>query len=99
MLVHEVLAPTWVWQHQAVAADDPSTSDATVLVGRNDELSTLRDALGAARAGRPTAVLLTGEPGIGKTRLADEAAIVARADGMRVLRGEADASRRDPMEL
>jgi tetratricopeptide (TPR) repeat protein len=55
--------------------------------------------LDAAHAGRPTVVLVTGEAGIGKTRLADEAAAVARAGELRVLRGEADPSRREPMEL
>lgn len=53
----------------------------------------------AVRAGRPTIVLLTGEAGIGKTRLADEAAQMARIRRMRVLRGEADTSTRRPMEL
>ena len=55
----------------------------------------VRATLHAARAGQPTTALQDGEAGIGKTRLADEAAVIARADGMRVLRGEADASRRD----
>ena len=70
-----------------------------VLVARDDELMMVRAALDAARSGRPTIALLMGEAGIGKTRLADEASMIARADGMRVLRGEADASRRGPMEL
>jgi predicted ATPase len=70
-----------------------------VLVGRDQELTVLRAALDAARSGRPTIALLVGEPGIGKTRLADEAAIMARASRMRVLRGEANRSRREPMEL
>jgi hypothetical protein len=74
-------------------------STAGDLVGRDDELMMLQAALDAARSGRPTIVLLTGEAGIGKTRLADEVALTARAGGMRVLRGEADASRREPMEL
>ena len=76
-----------------------SAPTAGVLVGRDDELTMMRAALDAARSGRPTIVLVMGEAGIGKTRLADEAAVMARADGMRVLRGEADASRREPMEL
>ena len=59
----------------------------------------LRAVLDAGRSGGPTIALLVGEPGIGKTRLADEAAIMARAHGMRVLRGEANRSRREPMEL
>ena len=70
-----------------------------VLVGRDDELAMVRDALDTARLRRPTVALVMGEAGIGKTRLADEAAVMARAYGMRVLRGEADASRREPMEL
>ena len=59
----------------------------------------LQAALEEGRSGRPTITLLVGEPGIGKTRLADEAAIMARANGMRVLRAEANRSRREPMEL
>ena len=73
-----------------MAPDDEarSTSTAGVLVGRDDELSMLQAALDAARSARPTIALLVGEAGIGKTRLADEAAVMARADGMRVLLGE-----------
>jgi hypothetical protein len=70
-----------------------------LLVGRDEELATLRAAFDAAAEGWPTIVLVIGEAGIGKTRLADEAAAMARAAGMRVLRGEADASVREPMEL
>jgi predicted ATPase len=75
------------------------TEPADVLVGRDGELAALRAAFDTAAAGRPTIVLLTGEAGIGKTRLTDEAAVLARAAGMRVLRGEADAAARRPMEL
>ncbi len=70
-----------------------------VLVGRDHELKMLRATLDAGRSDGPTIALLVGEPGIGKTRLADEAAIMARANGMRVLRGEASRSQREPMEL
>lgn len=72
---------------------------ADVLVGRDAELAVLRAVCDTAAAGRPSVVLLTGEAGIGKTRLADEAAALARSCGMRVLRGEADAAVRRPMEL
>lgn len=44
---------------------------AAKFVGRDDELAVIAD-LGAKRAGRahrPRAVLVTGEPGIGKSRL------------------------------
>src|SRR4051812_19079635 len=42
---------------------------------------------------------MVGEPGIGKTRLVNEAAVMARAAQMRVLRGQADRASREPMEL
>ena len=69
------------------------------LVGRERELAVLQEALRTARTGRSGVTLVVGEPGIGKTRLLDEAATIARAAGMRVLRGEADRTWRDPMEL
>jgi len=56
-------------------------------VGRQSELHELQAALDAAIAGRGGVLLLTGEPGIGKTRLAEEAAGLAERQGMRVLWG------------
>ena len=49
-----------------------------VFVGRERELERLREALDAALAGRGSLQLLLGEPGIGKTRLAEELATYAR---------------------
>ena len=40
------------------------------LVGRTDELATLKDALRRSQGGRGVTALVTGEPGVGKSRLA-----------------------------
>jgi predicted ATPase len=57
---------------------------ANLFVGRQNELEEILAAVNAALAGRGKVLFLTGEPGIGKTRLADEAAIRAASRGMRV---------------
>jgi len=61
------------------------------LVGRDQQLAVLRDAWSAARGGRGQLVLLSGEPGIGKTRLAEEAEGIARCHAARVLWGRCHA--------
>jgi DNA-binding SARP family transcriptional activator len=58
-----------------------------VFVGRERELEQLASALDDAFAGRGRLVLLVGEPGIGKSRLADELIAHARARRARVLVG------------
>ena len=58
-----------------------------VFVGREQELATLRAAFDAALAGQAQVVLLVGEPGIGKTRLAEELATYAALRGAQVLWG------------
>ena len=58
-----------------------------VLVGRQDELSQLEDALLSANRGDGSFVLLAGEAGIGKTRLATELTRRARKLGCDVLWG------------
>jgi DNA-binding CsgD family transcriptional regulator/tetratricopeptide (TPR) repeat protein len=58
-----------------------------VFVGRVRELGELGRALDAARAGSGTVVLVAGEAGIGKTRLASELAARARDEGFEVLLG------------
>ena len=57
------------------------------LVGRDDQLAALDGILADARGGRGRVVLVAGEPGIGKTRLAEEAARRAAAAGMGVAWG------------
>jgi DNA-binding SARP family transcriptional activator len=58
-----------------------------VFVGRERELDELRASLEDAFAGRSRLVLVGGEPGIGKSRLAGELASHAAGRGARVLSG------------
>jgi class 3 adenylate cyclase/tetratricopeptide (TPR) repeat protein len=57
------------------------------FVGRTDELARLEARLEDARGGRGSIVVLAGEPGVGKTRVAEEFAERAAASGAQVLRG------------
>ncbi|MFQ6030555.1 MAG: AAA family ATPase, partial [Dehalococcoidia bacterium] len=57
------------------------------FVGRYQEMSQLRVALEAAAAGEGKLVMLAGEPGIGKTRTAQELAAFARRQSIQVLWG------------
>jgi tetratricopeptide (TPR) repeat protein len=66
-----------------MAGPAPSNS----FVGRERELAELGGALDDADTGRGRLFLLSGEPGIGKTRLAEEIATEASARGMRVAWG------------
>lgn len=65
------------------------TEEAPGLIGRQRELAQVREHLGIAQKGRLTAVLVEGDPGIGKTHLLNSAADTAAREGMRVLRGGA----------
>ena len=58
------------------------------FVGRQTELAGLGEALSAAEQSRPSITLITGEAGIGKSRLVREHEQRARAAGALVLRGE-----------
>ena len=57
------------------------------MVGRDPDLAALVGALDAAAGGAATYAVLTGDPGIGKSRLSAELAAVARARGVDVLVG------------
>src|SRR4051794_7848003 len=85
---------------KAILAQDPSLDLASAgeetrktegwsgaFVGRQAELNDLRAGLEAAIAGHGRLFLLSGEPGIGKSRLADELTREARTRGAIVLSG------------
>lgn len=70
----------------APPAPDPATTTrsgiaAAPLVGRAAELAELASRWDAAATGRPSLVLVRGDPGVGKTRLVTEAAERARLQG------------------
>ena len=65
----------------------PRVSSQTI-VGRDEPLRLLDDLLAAAQLGQPQVVLLAGEAGVGKTRLAQELEGHAREHGFLVLHGE-----------
>lgn len=67
------------------------------LFGRSRELYDISSSFDLARAGSTQITLLTGEPGIGKTRLAREAAAAAAAQGARVLVGRCEQSATLPL--
>ncbi|HEY7370877.1 MAG TPA: AAA family ATPase [Polyangia bacterium] len=62
-------------------------SQGGTFVGREAERGEIHAALARAAAGQGGLLLLVGEPGIGKTRLADEASDDARARGFEVVWG------------
>ena len=69
------------------ATPAPRESGRSAFAGREAELAELLGALRDAFGGRGRLVLVAGEPGIGKSRLAEELAARARAQGARVLVG------------
>jgi DNA-binding SARP family transcriptional activator len=85
--------------HQSILRQDPaleletrSAAEATpdvrgAFVGREPELAELMAGLDDAVAGRGRLFLLQGEPGIGKSRLADELMSRAKTRGARVITG------------
>ncbi len=66
---------------------EPIRSASPVFVGRDVEMAELAAGLEDAIGGRGRLFLITGEPGIGKTVLAEQLAAHARARGVRVLWG------------
>ena len=84
--------------HEAILRQDPELDLAEPaaqaaarsrgdFVGREDELAAMTGGIDGALTRRPALFLLAGEPGIGKSRLADELAARAATRGLRVLWG------------
>lgn len=67
--------------------DMPRLGSGIPLVARGRELRALRAAYTAAAGGQAAAVLLSGDAGVGKTRMVEELAAHARGDGALVLTG------------
>src|SRR5674476_148441 len=77
------------------ATDSQQTAQSSLapfpLVGRATEMAELRSLLDAAERGQGRTVFLSGEPGIGKTRLSEELAHEAARRGWTVALGRAYA--------
>jgi len=89
------------WDASASTFPLPSllaTATDVELVGRADELGRLEAAWRDALAGRVTIALVSGEPGIGKTRLVSEFARARHAGGAAVLAGRCDEELGVPFE-
>jgi DNA-binding SARP family transcriptional activator len=71
----------------APVAAPVTAAEVSAFVGREPELAQLLAGLDEVEAGRGRVFLLAGEPGIGKSRLAEELAAHARARGALVLVG------------
>jgi DNA-binding SARP family transcriptional activator len=72
------------------AAGPPPAPGPGAFVGRSAELRRLKAAWADTQAGRRRTILVAGEAGIGKTRLATELASQAERDGAVVLAGRCD---------
>jgi DNA-binding SARP family transcriptional activator len=72
---------------RAPTGDRPAMSAGGAFVGRERELAELAAGLDDALVGRGRLILLAGEPGIGKSRLADELSAHAIGRGAQVLVG------------
>lgn len=73
-------------------------ADAGTCVGRAEQLRSLTSCWVLAKAGTPQVAFVTGEAGIGKTRLAAEFARSVLADGTIVMFGRCDEDRQGPFE-
>jgi DNA-binding SARP family transcriptional activator/tetratricopeptide (TPR) repeat protein len=88
-------------RHAAIstrAADRPSLERAMPFEGREREIDALRHAWQQAAGGRSRVAMVSGEAGIGKTRLLREFATIAEREGARVLWGASSPFEAAPYE-
>jgi DNA-binding CsgD family transcriptional regulator len=105
-LVHDAARRRhWTWRgtnrYDKYAPSPPMTVEQSVtcpiLVGRDGPLAAARDALGQARAGRGSVLLISGDAGIGKSRLLRAMIDESRNADFVVLRGSCfEADRTHP---
>ncbi|MGB7859475.1 MAG: AAA family ATPase [Acidimicrobiia bacterium] len=84
-ILDEDLPPAPGVRRRVKAERHPSTTDRKGLIGRDDELSSLRLATG----GRGAVIMLSGASWMGKTRLLEEVSNEAITEGKRVFTGRA----------
>ncbi|MFO7619408.1 MAG: AAA family ATPase, partial [Thermoplasmata archaeon] len=71
----------------------------TALIGRDAELGILKQHLTDAISGKGSTILISGEPGIGKTALVEEFRKHAEAEGVRILSGAALSGSAHPFQV
>ena len=76
--------------------EEPEAVAAGAIIGRERELEQTMSAVDDARGGRGNMLFLVGEPGIGKTRIAEELSTYARVRGARVVWGRCHEGERAP---
>ncbi len=86
----EEAAPLGVGSPRPVPIPSLLAMTGRVFVGRDQEVAALDQLWKEAVAGEPRVAFLTGEPGVGKTRLAAEVAHRVAPDGATVLAGACD---------
>jgi adenylate cyclase len=79
------LAPSTTFS--AAIVDQPTTDSSTRLIGRLTERAHVLRSLHDAKSGRGSLILLLGDAGVGKSRLAEDALAAARQLGCQTLAG------------
>ena len=79
--------PAWLARETDAAAERPGATGAVPMVGREAELASCLQAVERLRGGEGGLLLLTGEAGIGKTRLVDELRRLSTDQGCAWLEG------------